>query len=179
MSDDATRAGHGRGPWERNKNVKRIRHGVGMAVVLAALVAPGCTQVGMVRLPFIKYPIERVYRADFDKTWKAAVAAMKEYDLVVQDPGSGLLISDWIRGNSDTYRYHEKDGADKPCRCEFSIHANVEEVEKDAKTKVHVDIYEKTLIVYPETGPVWKMTATSTLKEKAILDKIDEILSKG
>ncbi|NOZ23461.1 MAG: hypothetical protein GXP25_20490 [Planctomycetes bacterium] len=154
---------------------------IGYAAVLLAvgIMLTGCTNSGMIRIPFLKFPIERTYNASFDRTWKAAVQAMKGYELVVEDDESGYLISDYIKGESDTYRYRDdKDGKEKPCRCEFSIHAVVEEIDKQ-RTKVHIDLYEKTLFMYPDAGPTWELTKSSTLREKKILDKIAEILSKG
>ncbi|MEW6355333.1 MAG: hypothetical protein AB1696_03330 [Planctomycetota bacterium] len=103
---------------------------------------------------------------------------MKGYELVVSDEESGYLISDYIKGESDAYRYRDKDGKEKPCRCEFTIHAVVEEVGKE-RTKVRIDIYEKTLFMYPDAGPTWELTKSSTLREKKILDGIAEILAKG
>ena len=164
--------------YERKDTVKSMRLGYAAILSVVAVILLGCTPSGMIRVPFIKFPIERTYGADFDRTWKAAVKAMKEYELVVEDDESGYLISDYIRGESDTYRYRDKDGRQKPCRCEFTIHAVVEEVDKQ-RTKVHIDIYEKTLFMYPDAGPTWELTKSSTLREKKVLDGIASILSGG
>ena len=158
--------------------MKRRRIFVGVGGLLAGLILQGCTGAGtMIRIPFIKYPVERTYKANFDRTWKAALEATKDYELTIADPKTGYLISDWIKGLSDTYRYRDQNGEQKPCRCEFSIHGLVEEA-ADGKTRVHIPFYERTLIVHPDTGPVWKKTESSTLREKAILDKIGELLAK-
>lgn len=156
--------------------MKPARIRLGVASILAACVVGGCVPSGTIRVPFMKCATERTYKADFKTVWKAAAEALKGYELVVEDDASGLLISDWIKGESDTYRYKDEDGKLKPCRCEFSIHAKVDDAEK-GKTTVHIDLYERTLFVYPETGPVWKKTDSSTLREKAILDRISELLS--
>jgi len=146
--------------------------------LIGLLCLCGC-RTTVTRLHIIKHDTVKTYDAPYAKVWAAAREAMKDYELVVTDSDdeqqSGLLISDWIKGKSDTYRYKDENGEMQPCDCEYSLHASVEG--KNDKTVVDVKIYEKTLMVTPE-GKVWRKTESSTLREKKILDTIDALLKE-
>jgi hypothetical protein len=161
----------------------------------------GCTSYLVAPRPV--HRTHRTFRAPYRDVFKASLQSLGDVSLASVDSQSGVIITDWMKGNSDV-RYVRKGGrAPRPLRTMYKIIVRVEET--GAGVRVRVKPTEYT--VYPEVTytrwpaaphlrmtrgfpphhiPDWGghyekrdryvVTPSSTAKEKIILDRIESLL---
>ncbi len=168
-----------------------------LAAALAA--ASGCSSIAIAPLP--AHPTFRTFNAPCEKAFKAALAAVDGLSLASVDSASGIIITDWMSGKSDS-RFVRGLGGQEPLAIRFKFVIRVERVQGGA-SRVRIlnsEYTAKTEYVYTGSaytgagrlrsmsGPSFShggtyvrvekfvKTPSSTAKEKALLDSIERIL---
>jgi len=62
------------------------------------LAIGGCTTAEF-NLPPLAEPPSKIYRESYDKVWRATQLALKKYPIKLNNMDSGILETDWVRGD--------------------------------------------------------------------------------
>lgn len=115
-----------------------------LPALLLLFAATGCSRY-MIR-PVPTYPTARVYDAGFEDVWKAGLESLRGIPLASIDHASGYIVTDWVKGYSDTRYVGTPERVDRWLEVNTKMTVSVAAVK--GGTLVRVDVYEETN--YPE-----------------------------
>lgn len=159
------------------------------------IVVAGCATVTVPKVRVLEgeqHDTSRTYRANFDQTWEAAIDVMQRYPITTIEKVSGLLITDWVEGTSDTY-YAEITGQKQMLQDRTRFNIKVSAVSEGSRVTVNQYIKLHTpgaIVSDPLMGTIgpfydWQdavgikdlPTQTPGQREREILDAIEAKLA--
>ncbi len=166
--------------------------------ILFFATSAGCSAFDVAPRP--RYPVQRSFNAPVEKVWEAAIRVLGDTPLASVDSASGIVITDWLHGVSDTMYSRNLLGREK-LQIRYKFVVRVEKLAGGARVRVQNSEYtartEYVHAGYPAGGfglrtghhgaafygggtsfkyDRFEPTPTSTLKEKAFLDRIEAVL---
>lgn len=118
----------------------------------------------------------KVYKADFNQSWKAILAVMKKYDLSLQNIESGVIKTRWMDNTSElNFADHfGSSGAVKAAK--FKLVVNLVKGFKSGREVSKITVYRRQL-VEQDFLQGWKEIPSDGIHEKVILYRIDRMLT--
>lgn len=141
------------------------------------------------RLEVNRQPTERIYEADFDRTWEAIQSSFSSFPIQQREVDSSslraYLVTDWVLGKSDIL-YRGFDVNRVPYQIRYRLYVYVIGGRNSARTKVtikSIEQYKDDVVTagvdFNGSVNTWIRTESSTLKEAKLLEDIQGRLNRS
>ena len=130
-----------------------------------------------------RWRTDRDFTTSFNTTWDALIVVLKDVPILSAKRESGILVTDWINGKSDRlFSTYDKTRIPYKIRYKMLIKLKGKQPGTNVTVRNHEQYYADSLTQggnFSGSLYSWSDTESSTLKEKSLLDALQEQLEKS
>lgn len=146
-------------------------------LILMMLFFSSCASYEKFRLVTEEMEIpSKIYKADYDQTWKAVVQVMKKYNIAQQNPEAGFIKTRWIDNTLEVNFADAFGSSDAVKAAKFKLIVNVVKGFRASREVSKVTIYKRQLMEQ-DFLQGWKEVPTDLIAEKTLLYRIERLIA--
>ena len=117
----------------------------------------------------------KIFRANYEQSWQAALAVMKKYDLEVINQESGLIKTRWHNNTLDLNFADSFGGRDSIKSAKYKLILNISKGFREGREVSKITLYKRQM-VEQDFLQGWKVIPSDGITEKKVLYRIQRVL---
>ncbi|MGE3609848.1 MAG: hypothetical protein AB7I27_09715 [Bacteriovoracaceae bacterium] len=146
-------------------------------IIFSFLFVHGCANYEKFRQITEELEIpSKIYKADFNQTWKAVLKVMHKYEIASSNQEAGFIKTRWIDNTLEENFNNSFGTSDTVKAARFKLVVNVVKGFRMGKEVTKVTIYKRQ-IIEQEFLQGWKEVPSDGIMEKTILYRIQRLIA--